>query len=243
MVGKAAENGGILPIWQVWAGKTRQEPVPGGIAFRSETAVRCPVTRVFRLAAVPMLALALAACVPAKLPGLTALLPGTALPAMRWDHRPEAAEWTSRSLAAIARHDAALAAQVPGDIRAWCPAYETNGIAERRAFWVGLMSAVAKYESSWNPKASGGGGRYIGLMQISPKSARNYGCTATSAGALKDGAANLECAAELVAYHVARDGQVAGKGNRGIGRDWMPLRKSSKRAEIAAWTSAQSYCQ
>jgi hypothetical protein len=190
-----------------------------------------------------MLALSLAACVPAKLPDLSSLLPGGAAPVMRWDHRPEAAEWTSRSLAAIARHDAVLANQVPDDIQNWCPGYEANGVVERRAFWAGLMSAVAKYESMWNPKASGGGGRYIGLMQISPKSAKNYGCSATSAGALKDGGANLECAVELMAYHVARDGQVAGKGSRGIGRDWMPLRKSSKRAEMAAWTSAQSYCK
>ena len=162
---------------------------------------------------------------------------------MRWDHRPEAAEWTARSLAAIARHDDVLAGRVPADIAGWCPAYEAKGIADRRVFWAGLLSAVAKYESSWNPAASGGGGRYIGVMQISPKSAKNYGCAATSAKALKDGAANLECAVEMLAYHVARDGVVAGKGNRGIGRDWMPLRKSDKRGAMAAWTSGQSYCQ
>lgn len=187
--------------------------------------------------------LALSACVPAKVTDLAALLPGSAPPAMRWDHRPEAAEWTQRSLAAVAAKDEVLAARVPSDIAAWCPGYEGNSLAERRAFWVGMMSAVAKHESSWNPAASGGGGRYIGLMQISPRSARNYGCEATKTAALKDGAANLECAVEMVSYHVARDGQVAGKGNRGIGRDWMPLRKSAKRAEMAAWTSAQSYCQ
>lgn len=162
---------------------------------------------------------------------------------MRWDHRPEAAEWTARSLAAIAAQDATLAAQVPADIETWCPGYEENGLADRRAFWAGMLSAVAKYESSWNPTASGGGGRYIGLMQISPGSARNYGCTATSAGALKDGAANLECAVEMIAHHVAQDEVVAGPGNRGVGRDWMPLRKAAKRAEIAGWTRAQSYCQ
>lgn len=162
---------------------------------------------------------------------------------MRWDHRPEATEWTRRSLAAVATKDEVLASRVPADIQTWCPGYEGNSLAERRAFWVGLMSAVAKYESSWNPAASGGGGRYIGVMQISPKSARNYGCAATSSKTLKDGAANLECAVEMISYHVARDGQVAGKGNRGIGRDWMPLRKGDKRREMAAWTSAQSYCQ
>lgn len=188
-------------------------------------------------------ALFLAACVPAKIADLTAALPGIPLPATRWDHRPDAAEWTRRSLAAVASKDAALASQVPDDIQSWCPNYEANSLAERRAFWVGLLSAVAKYESSWNPTASGGGGSYIGVMQISPKTARHYDCTATSAKALKDGAANLECAVEMVAQNVARDGVVAGKGNRGIGRDWMPFRKRDKRSEMAAWTSAQSYCQ
>ena len=187
--------------------------------------------------------LALAACVPAKIADIKAMLPGAALPAMSWDHRPEAAEWTSRSLVAVAAKDEVLANRVPADIQGWCPGYEGNSVQERRAFWVGLISAVGKYESSWNPAASGGGGRYIGIMQISPKSARNYGCTATSSGALKDGAANLECAVQMVSYQVARDGVVAGKGNRGIGRDWMPFRKSAKRGEMAAWTSAQSYCQ
>ena len=188
-------------------------------------------------------ALVLASCARLPLPDLTALLPQGALPAMRWDHRPEAADWTKRTLAAIARHDDVLAGQVPDDIKTWCPGYADAAVQDRRAFWAGLLSAVAKYESSWNPRASGGGGRYIGVMQISPKSAANYGCAAQSASALKDGAANLECAVEMIAHNVARDGVVAGKGNRGVGRDWMPLRKAAKRDAMAEWTSAQAYCQ
>jgi hypothetical protein len=42
---------------------------------------------------------------------------------------------------------------------------------------------------------------------------------------------------------VAKDGLVAGNGNRGIGRDWAPLRSSEKRSAMAAWTRAQPYCQ
>jgi len=174
---------------------------------------------------------------------LKAVFPKGALPATRWDHRPEAAEWTTRSLVAVAAKDNVLAARVPSDIKSWCPGYEDNSLAERRAFWVGLLSAVAKYESSWNPAASGGGGAYVGVMQISPKSARHYDCAAQNSAALKDGAANLECSIEMLADNVGRDGVVAGKGNRGMGRDWMPFRKASKRAEMANWTTAQSYCQ
>ena len=166
----------------------------------------------------------------------------TDLPAMRWDHRPEARAWTGAALAAVAARDSQLASRVPADIATWCPGYESASLADRRAFWVGLMSAVAKYESSWNPKAAGGKGKYIGLMQISTQTARSAGCSAQSAGALKDGSANLACGVRIFASDVARDGVVAGGGKRGIGRDWMPFRKAAKRADMAAWTSAQPYC-
>jgi hypothetical protein len=165
------------------------------------------------------------------------------MPLMGWDARPEAAIWTPRTIAAIAAEDAVLAARVPADIDAFCPGYEKNSLDERRAFWAGVLSAVAKHESSWNPAASGGGGRYIGIMQISPTTAAHHGCSATTASGLKDGAANLECAVEIMANAVQSDGVVAGSGNRGVGRDWMPLRNGGKRAEIAGWTRSQDYCE
>lgn len=167
----------------------------------------------------------------------------TTPPPMRWDHHPQAQEWTVNTLMAVAEKDDALAARVPDDIEQWCPGYEEASLMERRAFWAGLISAVGKHESSYNPKASGGGGRYIGIMQISPRSASNYGCDAQSSAALKDGSANLACAVEMVAHHVERDGVAVGNGRQGIGRDWMPFRKSAKRAEMQAWVKTQSYCQ
>ena len=147
------------------------------------------------------------------------------------------------SLTAIAGQDARLAATLPADIETWCPGYADAGWANRRAFWSGLLSAVAKYESSWNPQASGGGGQWIGLMQISPAAARHYDCSATSSKALKDGSANLQCAVQIMAAQVGRDGVVAGNGRQGIGRDWAPLHASANRAEMSAWTRQQSYCQ
>ena len=163
--------------------------------------------------------------------------------AMGWDARPEAAAWTGATLAAVARYDSVLAGSVPGDMKAWCPGYARNGLAERRAFWVGLLSALAKPESGWNPRAAGGGGRYIGLLQISPQTARSNGCAATSAGALKDGAANLACGVKIMARQVGTDGVVAGNGGQGLGRDWGPFNKASMRASMAGWTAEQSYCR
>jgi Transglycosylase SLT domain len=165
------------------------------------------------------------------------------LPLMRWDHQPQAAAWTSAALAAVAQHDHALAGAVPADVQAWCPGYETASLADRRAFWVGMFSALAKHESTWNERASGGGGQWIGLTQISPATARNYGCEATSVEALKDGGQNLACAVRIAAAQVGRDDLVAGGGNRGMGRDWAPFRAASKRADMAGWVSEQAYCQ
>lgn len=162
---------------------------------------------------------------------------------MRWDHRPEAEIWTNRSLNVVAARDDQLAEQIPADIEGWCPGYKTASIDERRAFWVGLLSATAKHESTWNPSAAGGGGRWIGLMQISPTTAQYYNCEAQSASALKDGAANLACAIRIMSAQVDKDGLVAGEGDRGIGRDWAPFRNDAKRADIAAWTRSQSYCR
>ena len=164
-------------------------------------------------------------------------------PAMGWDARPEAAQWTGSTLAAVARYDGVLAGAVPGDITAWCPGYAKNALEERRAFWAGLLSALAKPESGWNPRASGGGGRYIGLLQISPQTARANGCAATSAAALKDGAANLACGVRIMARQVGQDAVVAGNGRRGLGRDWGPFNVAAKRKAMAGWTAKQSYCR
>lgn len=195
------------------------------------------------LAALALSGIGLAGCTGVAFPDLSNLMVPQ-LPAMGWDGRPEATSWTQASLLAVAEQDAVLASRIPADVELWCPGYEEAGVNDRRAFWSGLLSAVAKHESSWNPKAAGGGGRWIGLMQISPATARNYDCDATNSAALKDGEANLECAVQIMAAQVASDGQVSGeRGTRGIGRDWAPLRSAKKRGEMQGWTSQQEYCQ
>ncbi len=169
----------------------------------------------------------------------------SALPPMAWDHRAEAATWTRTTLAAIRVDGAKLVATVPRDIAAFCPAYKQAGPPERAAFWAGMLSALAKHESTWNPQASGGGGRWIGLTQIDPRTARGYGCSARSVHALKNGSANLACAVRIAASQVSRDGALVGQPGawRGMARDWAPFRSPQKRRDMAEWTRAQPYCQ
>jgi len=163
------------------------------------------------------------------------------LPEMRWSHRAENTAWTAAALDAVQTHGAPLAQTVPDDIALYCENYPSASLAEREAFWVGLLSALAKHESTWNPKAVGGGGKWFGLVQIAPATARGYGCAAKSGEALKDGEANLSCAVRILAHTVPRDGVVSA-GGRGVAADWGPFHSATKRADMQAWTRAQPYC-
>lgn len=178
---------------------------------------------------------------PLTTPKAAVAAPAAAQVSMRWGDRNGSDAWTKATLAALEQHGVAVVSQVPGDISAYCPAYAERGPDARRAFWAGLMSAVAKHESTYNPKASGGGGKWLGLMQIAPATWRSYGCT----GEMMNGADNMACAVKIMTKQVGRDNAVArgGDGWRGVARDWAPMRNASKRADIAAWTSQQSYCQ
>ena len=164
------------------------------------------------------------------------------LPPARWDHKPQAEVWTETALAALDGHASDLVEITPADIETWCPGYDTASEAERKAFWVGLVSALAKHESTWRPEVSGGGGKWHGLLQISPATARGYGCRATSADALKVGRANLSCGLRIMSTTVARDGVVA-RGGGGVAADWGPFSQPEKRSDMQAWVRGQPYCR
>jgi hypothetical protein len=148
-------------------------------------------------------------------------------------------------MTAISGHGEGLESLVPRDIDRWCPAYIDNGPEQRRAFWVGVMSALAKHESTYNPRAVGGGDLWYGLLQIYPDTARRYGCYARTGEALKDPEDNLSCAARIMNVTVARDNAIAVRDSRwrGIAADWGPMSNRGKTAEMVAWTNKQSYCQ
>ncbi|MEY1555967.1 transglycosylase SLT domain-containing protein [Yoonia sp. R2331] len=167
------------------------------------------------------------------------------LPNTRWDHKRGSDVWTRAAMSAIAGHADALDSVVPRDIDRWCPAYAQNSPALRRAFWVGMMSALAKYESTYNPTAVGGGNRWFGLLQIYPDTARRYGCRARTGEALKNPTENLSCAARIMAVTVARDRAVALHDGRwrGVAADWGPMTSRNKIAAMSDWTRAQSYCE
>ena len=112
----------------------------------------------------------------------------------------------------------------------------------RAAFWVGLMSALAKHESTYRQTAVGGGGRWYGLLQILPATARGYKCNDPSREGLKVGTRNLSCAVRIMATTVPRD-QVVSAGMRGVAADWGPFHSSRKREDMRKWVRSQEYCK
>ena len=167
----------------------------------------------------------------------------TFVPDTRWGETGRARMWTRAAMSAVGQHG--LDDVVPRDIEAWCPAYAQNSPRLRRAFWVGMMSALTKHESTHRPGAVGGGGRWFGLLQIGPATAKGYGCRATTGQALLDPVLNLACAARIMGRTVARDQAVALRDRRwrGVAADWGPMTKPSKIAEMSAWTRRQDYCK
>lgn len=166
------------------------------------------------------------------------------IPRTRWQHMEGHSVWTRAALSALKAHGSPLIDMVPGDITNWCPAYANNDDAKRRAFWVGYMSALAKHESTYKPWAVGGGGRWYGLLQILPATARGYKCNVGTGEALKNGAANLSCGVRIMAFTVKRDGVIHGRDTkwRGVSADWGPMRNASKRRDMAGWLKRQNYC-
>ena len=166
------------------------------------------------------------------------------IPAARWDGLPNGRLWTRAMMQALESHGAGVTRTVPADIAEWCPGYAGADVEQRRAFWVGLMSGVAWYESTHRPRAVGAG-TYHGLLQILPQTARWVGCRADSGQELQSGPANLSCAVRILDMVVPRDGAVAAfRGRwRGAANQWGPLTRAGVRERLAAWTRQQEYCQ
>lgn len=193
------------------------------------------------LAALGVSVAALAACERTEEPEPQTMQREPDLPVTLWDFRPEAEIWTRASLTALSTYGSPLLNIVPEDIADYCPDYAALDANGRAAFWTTFLSALAKHESTWRPDVSGGNGRWHGLLQISPGTARGYGCDATSPAELKDGAANLSCGIRIMAVTVPRD-SVISRAGRGVAADWGPFSSDRKRADIQAWTSSQPYC-
>jgi hypothetical protein len=165
-----------------------------------------------------------------------------AAPRLRWDGHSQDMDWTLATMAALRGPGASLVRTVPRDIADWCPGYEAagDGTAAGLLGGAGLGARLARKHPSRG--AVGGGGRWFGLVQISPATARYRGCQATSGEALLDGEANLRCGLRIMGATVPRDGVVS-RGMRGVAADWGPFHSTRKREDMRQWLRAQDYCR
>ena len=168
----------------------------------------------------------------------------------------ERLNWSAATFLAIDAHGGALLTKKPGDWAKWCAKDWSQLSREDKAeFYVGLISSLARFESSFNPKATykenfrDGHGDFVisrGLLQISKESANLYGCGIEKAEELHDPSTNLTCGVRILSRWVERDGVIQGGGTgawRGAARYWSPFRKADRIAKMAAFTKGRKVCQ
>ncbi len=226
----------------LYAGTASADP-PADRSHRNEDAAQAQLATLRPFARPPHM-LRYPVSVEARAPDTRPIARPVFLPRARWDFKRGGYLWTRAAISALQQHGQVLETITPRDIGTWCPAYETADPEQRRAFWAGMMSTLAKHESTYNPQAVGGGNLWFGLLQIYPDTARRYGCRARTGNALKNPAENLSCAARIMAVTVERDQAVAVYDGRwrGVAADWGPMSNRRKIDEMAAWTRRQSYC-
>lgn len=159
----------------------------------------------------------------------------------QWNHRAEADSWNTAMVQALMSDGRPMLDADLSDVTQFCPDYQQASTAERAGFFVAFFSGLARYESTWNPRAAGAGGLYHGLLQIDRRTADWHGCTLGENG-LYNGADNLRCAVRIATAAVIRDGVIA-SGPRGIAADWPPMRDPAKREAVARYTRALPQCR
>lgn len=198
--------------------------------------------------------LLVSACATTTGPGGGGVTAPAGYPPNPWDVRIEGPTWTATTHAAIDTLAPQLLTTLPADIDAFCPGYRTAPPASRRAFYVALLSELARYESNFDPATrfqetftDRTGQRVVsrGLLQLSQESANGYGCAIANAQQLHDPTTNLQCAVRILGRWVERDQLIAGYSGgawRGASRYWSPLRDRNKLVDLQAALNAKPYC-
>ncbi len=72
-----------------------------------------------------------------------------------WDAKPDGASWTALTAEAISDLGGDLLTANVSDVADFCPAYPSmTSEADKTAFWVGLVSAMARLENGHDPSVS-----------------------------------------------------------------------------------------
>lgn len=199
-----------------------------------------------------------------KLLVLLLFLPSLARAAAQDDY----AAWAGNHSAAQGRWTAVVEAEVranglplsnPIDAGRFCPAYVLLHTDERVRFWVALISAIAREESSFDPGsqkqeptilASGKHEVSYGLLQLSPESAsqKAYRCGTMTAELLADPGTNLRCGTKQIAYQVQKTGTITSETKTwtGAGKIFSTLwpdKQLGKVSAIIGFTKGLPFCR
>lgn len=171
---------------------------------------------------------------------------------------PEHDAWSLHVLSALSRFAGPSLMAEPLDQQAYCPRWAELSISDRKGFYLAMISAMAKFESGFDPKTEyrenfkDQDGNWVisrGLLQLSVESANGYGCKVTS-NALHDPKTNLTCALIIINRWVSKDGFFGSstgadeRQHRGGARYWAVLRNTSpSKQKILDFLKTQKMCQ
>lgn len=182
--------------------------------------------------------------------------------------RADGKAWTTHTMNVVKNEVASSLMGGAADVEQFCPRYHTLTNHQRANFWGLLVSAMVKYESSFNPtlryKESTMGtdpvtGQHVyseGLLQLSYQDtqwasycefdwSKDKHLAATDPKkTIFDPYKNLSCGIKILARQVVRRGKIAVKGSEGA--YWavlIPGGKYTKVPEIAALTKKMPGCQ
>jgi hypothetical protein len=161
---------------------------------------------------------------------------------LSWDDDPGRTQWSAELLNLVAGSITDLERGNPED---FVSGYSTLSQQLRKKFWAELLIAMAKFESSWNPKEpflEHDGQWSIGLLQLSIGDQNNYHLEprVEHEEELQDPFINLRWGVQIFTHLLVRDGVVAlgsnGNDARGGARYWSVLRVGHKVDQIKALT-------
>jgi hypothetical protein len=170
-----------------------------------------------------------------------------------WDGEDDGPQWTRWLDEELRDHDEKLIDFIPADAAEFCPKWASLDRRGREQVWITLISAIAKYESSFDADASFDeppplSERSIGLLQLSLSDSRDFHCGFTTEAEIEDPRNNLDCGVRILAQLVLGD-QVIGGGRSddrlGAAAYWSVLNHHGhprSRAFILAYTHAVPGC-
>lgn len=172
-----------------------------------------------------------------------------------WDGAsPDAPAWTRILDEELRDHGDKLIDFIPADAEAFCPNWAGLDPRGREQVWITLISAIAKYESGFDPAAAYDepeplSERSVGLLQLSLSDSVDFHCGFATEVEIEDARNNLDCGVRILVELVLPD-QVIGGGReddrQGAAAYWSVLNRRGhpkSRAVIIALTKALPECR